>query len=333
VKILQDLVSAHLPALADHLAETDMALPVVSMRWFMCLFILCFPAGSWNTTFRILDLFFAHGSVALFHVALGILKTYEEKLLDLSDSDEIMGILRNCDPDIEELFIHIAMYQELVTSGYVDQARSEYRPEFLAQMDDPSGGGRGEREMGTITEEEERQLLQQIESTGWWDDLDDENDIVTSPVSASGKDYVTTLVSISVGIPDTDKVPSEMSVPSSDCASHSSSVPLESYVDRFKRRTPPLSGRERRGSMEGGRPPNPRKITRDQSKQLIEIAGNFRYGLVQRNLVNRSQVDLRVSNEWSRAKDPKNGDGFIQRFASDASLVAESTRAGLKLEE
>ena len=178
-QILQDLVSIHLPTLADHLIQTEMALPVVSMRWFMCLFILCFPSGSWSTTFRILDLFFAYGSVVLFQVALAILKTYEEKLLQLSDSDEIMMLLRNCDPDIEELFVNIGMYQEIVTDGYVDQARSEYRPEFLAQMDNTEGG-KGERELGMITEEEEKQLSQQIESTGWWDDLDDENDMYPS---------------------------------------------------------------------------------------------------------------------------------------------------------
>ncbi len=91
-KVFESLVEKTMPVLWDHLVKSDVQLSVVSLPWFLSLYINSMPLVF---AFRVLDVFFLEGPKVLFQVGLAILRINGEELLDVSDDGSFISILKS----------------------------------------------------------------------------------------------------------------------------------------------------------------------------------------------------------------------------------------------
>lgn len=91
-KVFESLVEKTMPVLWDHLVRSDVQLSVVSLPWFLSLYINSMPLVF---AFRVLDVFFLEGPKVLFQIGLAILRINGEELLDVSDDGTFISILKS----------------------------------------------------------------------------------------------------------------------------------------------------------------------------------------------------------------------------------------------
>ncbi|KAI9676083.1 MAG: hypothetical protein M1817_000826 [Caeruleum heppii] len=90
-RVFESLVEKTMPILWDHLVKSDVQLSVVSLPWFLSLFINSMPLVF---AFRVLDVFFLEGPKVLFQVGLAILRINGEELLDATDDGAFISVLK-----------------------------------------------------------------------------------------------------------------------------------------------------------------------------------------------------------------------------------------------
>ncbi|KAF3103398.1 hypothetical protein TWF569_011121 [Orbilia oligospora] len=91
-RVFESLVEKTMPILWEHLVKSDVQLSVVSLPWFLSLFINSMPLVF---AFRVLDVFFLEGPKVLFQVGLAILRINGEELLDVTDDGAFISCLKN----------------------------------------------------------------------------------------------------------------------------------------------------------------------------------------------------------------------------------------------
>ena len=90
-RVFESLVEETMPILWEHLVRSDVQLSVVSLPWFLSLYINSMPL---IFAFRVLDMFFLEGPKVLFQVGLAILRINGEELLDVTDDGTFISILK-----------------------------------------------------------------------------------------------------------------------------------------------------------------------------------------------------------------------------------------------
>lgn len=90
-RVFESLVEQTMPMLWNHIIRHDIQLSVVSLPWFLCLYLTSMPL---IFAFRILDVFFMEGPVTLFRVALAILKINGEDLMKTTDDGTFVQVLK-----------------------------------------------------------------------------------------------------------------------------------------------------------------------------------------------------------------------------------------------
>lgn len=91
-KVFESLVEKTMPVLWEHLGKSDVQLSVVSLPWFLSLYINSMPLVF---AFRVLDVFFLEGPKVLFQVGLAILRINGEELLDVQDDGSFISVLKS----------------------------------------------------------------------------------------------------------------------------------------------------------------------------------------------------------------------------------------------
>lgn len=91
-KVFESLVEKTMPILWEHLVRSDVQLSVVSLPWFLSLYINSMPLVF---AFRVLDVFFVEGPKVLFQVGLAILRINGEELLDAADDGAFISVLKS----------------------------------------------------------------------------------------------------------------------------------------------------------------------------------------------------------------------------------------------
>lgn len=91
-RVFESLVERTLPILSEHLTKSDVQLSVVSLPWFLSLYINSMPL---IFAFRVLDVFFLEGPKVLFQVGLAILRINGEELLDAADDGTFISVLKS----------------------------------------------------------------------------------------------------------------------------------------------------------------------------------------------------------------------------------------------
>lgn len=90
-KVFESLVEKTMPIIWDHLVKSDVQLSVVSLPWFLSLYINSMPL---IFAFRVLDVFFLEGPKVLFQIGLAILRINGEELLDATDDGTFISVLK-----------------------------------------------------------------------------------------------------------------------------------------------------------------------------------------------------------------------------------------------
>jgi hypothetical protein len=98
-KVFESLVEKTMPILWEHLSKADVQLSVVSLPWFLSLYINSMPLVF---AFRVLDLFFVEGPRVLFQIGLAILRINGEELLDASDDGSFISVLKTYFSKLDE---------------------------------------------------------------------------------------------------------------------------------------------------------------------------------------------------------------------------------------
>ncbi|KAF2858924.1 TBC-domain-containing protein [Piedraia hortae CBS 480.64] len=91
-RVFESLVEKTMPVIWDHLVKNDVQLSVVSLPWFLSLYINSMPL---IFAFRVLDVFFLEGPKVLFQIGLAILRVNGEELLDATDDGTFISVLKN----------------------------------------------------------------------------------------------------------------------------------------------------------------------------------------------------------------------------------------------
>ncbi|KIW20472.1 hypothetical protein PV08_01047 [Exophiala spinifera] len=127
-RVFEKLVERTMPVLWDHLVKSDVNLSVVSLPWFLSLYINSMPL---IFAFRVLDVFFLEGPKVLFQVGLAILRINGEDLLDVPDDGSFISILKDyfsrldesAHPHSEnEKLRAITKFQELMVTAFKEFA-------------------------------------------------------------------------------------------------------------------------------------------------------------------------------------------------------------------
>merc|ERR1712137_1306581 len=114
LQVFDELVRDHLPQVHEHILLSVGGVVLMTVPWFMCMFIHCLP---WKSTFRALDLIFAEGSRALSVIGLAVFKSCERQILEL-EGDALLALLKeNLVHSLPtgELQKNIKMYDPIVT--------------------------------------------------------------------------------------------------------------------------------------------------------------------------------------------------------------------------
>jgi hypothetical protein len=118
-QILADLVAQRLPAVHARFAQLSVPLSMLSLPWFMCLFLSYLP---WRESLTALDNFFSEGAPILFRVSLALLHLNQETILTEENPERIIAAIR------ERKYRHNELI-ELAQDQYFDITH-----ELLAQL-------------------------------------------------------------------------------------------------------------------------------------------------------------------------------------------------------
>ena len=150
-RVFESLVEKTMPILWEHLIKSDVQLSVVSLPWFLSLYINSMPLVF---AFRVLDVFFLEGPKVLFQIGLAILRINGEELLDINDDGTFISILKtyfskldeSAHPKSEnEKLRSITRFQELmvvafkefsqITQGMISEQRAKHKNDVLDNIE------------------------------------------------------------------------------------------------------------------------------------------------------------------------------------------------------
>lgn len=123
-RVFESLVQDTMPMLWEHITKYDIQLSVVSLPWFLSLFLSTMPLVY---AFRILDVFFLQGAKTLFQVALAVLKLNGEELLKVEDDGLFISLIKDYFLNLEQSahpnshnqkYRTITKFQELLVTAF-----------------------------------------------------------------------------------------------------------------------------------------------------------------------------------------------------------------------
>lgn len=89
--VFQRLIERELPELAAHLIDCGIQIHLITLHWFLCVFVCTLPT---EAALRVWDWFFLDGQEVLFAVAIGILKLEQATILNTKQHTELHAIVR-----------------------------------------------------------------------------------------------------------------------------------------------------------------------------------------------------------------------------------------------
>ncbi|KAI4149464.1 MAG: hypothetical protein LQ341_001308, partial [Variospora aurantia] len=150
-RVFESLVEKTMPILWNHLVKSDVQLSVVSLPWFLSLYINSMPLVF---AMRVLDVFFLEGPKVLFQVGLAILRMNGEQLLDVTDDGTFIQTLKDyfshlhesAHPHSEnEKYRNVTRFQELmvvafrefsaITQSTISEQRAKHKDAVLDNIE------------------------------------------------------------------------------------------------------------------------------------------------------------------------------------------------------
>jgi hypothetical protein len=150
-RVFESLVEKTMPILWEHLVKADVQLSVVSLPWFLSLYINSMPLVF---AFRVLDVFFLEGPKVLFQIGLAILRINGEELLDATDDGAFISILKSYFSRLDESahprsdnekLRAVTRFQELmvvafkefsgITAATVEEQRAKHKDAVMSSIE------------------------------------------------------------------------------------------------------------------------------------------------------------------------------------------------------
>ncbi|KTW26084.1 hypothetical protein T552_02977 [Pneumocystis carinii B80] len=150
-RVFESLLEKTMPILWAHFSKSNVQLSLISLPWFLSLYINCIPLPF---VLRILDCFFLEGPKILFQIGLAILRLNGEKLLTVNDDGSFISILKkyfhtldkSAYPNSSNLkYKNIIRFQELmicalkefniITVELINKQRQKYKNEVLNNIE------------------------------------------------------------------------------------------------------------------------------------------------------------------------------------------------------
>lgn len=98
-RVFELLLRRHLPSLERHLQAQQIQLSVVTLPWFLTIFLTTLPL---KMALRVLDWFFLEGAVVLFQIALAIMQINEEGLLAVREEGQLVKLFKSYFATLEQ---------------------------------------------------------------------------------------------------------------------------------------------------------------------------------------------------------------------------------------
>lgn len=131
-QVLRSLIEECLPTVHQQLVKLNAPIAVITLPWFLCLFVTTIPL---DASVRVLDLFFAFGRKILFQLALGIFYLAEDIILNCTDSIEVIfGVKEYLSTLKADTLIQAATRFEYLTWDHIDELWSQHHPEILRDI-------------------------------------------------------------------------------------------------------------------------------------------------------------------------------------------------------
>ncbi len=130
-KIFDALIAQYLPNLHAHLTRLQVPIAIISMPWFLCLFIGYIPL---EATLRMLDCFFFGGPNVLFQMALTLLSLCEASLLAEENGDMIVMLIKQQRFSCETLVEQFKLFADLPID-VIDEKRNTHKFEMVKHIE------------------------------------------------------------------------------------------------------------------------------------------------------------------------------------------------------
>jgi Rab-GTPase-TBC domain len=127
--VLAHMIKQFFPKIHQLLEEKSLQLPLITVQWFMCAFILTLRP---EVCLRVFDMFLNEGSKVFFRIAMALFKLHEAELLSSADGGQLFMKLRAMGKDIidADLLISTA-YKSHMVEGQGIKVRSLFKtPSF-----------------------------------------------------------------------------------------------------------------------------------------------------------------------------------------------------------
>jgi hypothetical protein len=131
-RILSRLIELHLPKLAERLLRINVPVQLLTLPWFMCLFITYLP---WRESLLTLDAFFYEGPVALFKVALAVLKLNSDAIMACDNPEDISNAVRAKRYQGNQLLDVAQLTFSSITPGMIAGMRSGHKSHQVEEME------------------------------------------------------------------------------------------------------------------------------------------------------------------------------------------------------
>ncbi|XP_061435820.1 growth hormone-regulated TBC protein 1-like [Lethenteron reissneri] len=142
-EVLGELLATKLPHVAAHVASHGVPWPLLTARWFLCLYVDVLPV---ETVLRVWDSLFYEGSKVLFRVAVTLVRHHQAQVLAAAGFPAIVAAFRAMAVGSFARDCHTFMQRTFVDPGSLPMATiTAQRDSIRARLLQEAGGQEGGR--------------------------------------------------------------------------------------------------------------------------------------------------------------------------------------------
>ena len=116
--VLGHMIKLYLPEVHKKLEEFELQLPIITVQWFLCLFINTLRP---EVGLRIWDMFLNEGNKVLFRISMALFKSAQREILSAKDPGDLFVVLRNIGTNIVDVDSLIALAYKTYTHPKFDK--------------------------------------------------------------------------------------------------------------------------------------------------------------------------------------------------------------------
>jgi len=116
--------------LSQHLKDIDLSVQLITLPWFLCLFIGYLP---WEVSLRLLDCFFTEGPRILFQVGLAMFRLNMDKIMATHDAVSVIMLMKESTYDCNQL-LEVALTEFKLQYDAINKLRNFHKLQTLSEL-------------------------------------------------------------------------------------------------------------------------------------------------------------------------------------------------------